>query len=78
MVIGELCGAPTLPARLEGPTFSEVAKQWTEGDLARDWPDHVNIKDNAPDERRIKTLAAIDVSREPSGTFRSRVSRSTT
>ena len=41
MVIGELGGAPTLPARLEGPTFSEVAKQWTSGDLAREWPDHV-------------------------------------
>jgi hypothetical protein len=61
MVIGELCGTPTLPARLEGPTFSEVAKQWTDGELARDWPDHVDIKDSAPDERRIKALAATSM-----------------
>jgi hypothetical protein len=27
IVVGELCGAPTLPARLEGPTFAEIAKQ---------------------------------------------------
>lgn len=47
MVIGELCGAPTLPARLERPTFAEVAKQWTKGELARDWPDHVKYQGRA-------------------------------
>ena len=44
-----------------GPTFSEVAKQWTEGDLARDWPDHVKAKDSGPDERRLKRLNATDI-----------------
>ena len=60
-VIGELCGAATLPARLEGPTFADIAKQWTSGELARDWPDHVNAKDSAPDARRVKALAGIEV-----------------
>jgi len=61
MVIGELCGAPTLPARLEGPTFADVAKQWTDGDLARDWPDHVKAKDSAEDERKLKFLNELDI-----------------
>jgi hypothetical protein len=60
-VIGELCGAPTLPARLEGPTFAEVAKQWTDGDLARDWPDHVKAKDSDEDERKLKYLNALEI-----------------
>jgi integrase len=60
-VIGVLCGASTMPARLEGPSFADVAKQWTGGELARDWPDHVNVKDNTPDERRLKTISALDV-----------------
>jgi len=61
LVIGELCGTATLPARLEGPTFAEVAKRWTDGDLARDWPDHVKAKDSEPDERRFKLLNALMV-----------------
>jgi len=61
LVIGELCGAPTLPARLEGPTFADVAKQWTDGDLAREWPDHVKAKDSDPDERRLKLLNALEI-----------------
>jgi len=61
LVIGELCGAPTLPARLEGPTFAEVAKQWTDGELAREWPDHVKAKDSTEDERKLKFLNEIDI-----------------
>jgi len=61
MVIGELCGASTLPARLEGSTFAEVAKRWTSGELAQDWPDHVKAKDSAEDERKIAFLNALDV-----------------
>ena len=61
MVIGELCGAPTLPARLDGATFSEVAKRWTSGELARDWPDHVKAKDSDEDERKIRFLNGLDV-----------------
>lgn len=60
-VIGEFCGAPTLPKRLEGPTFSEVAKRWTSGELARQWPDHVKSKDALTDERRLTFLASLDV-----------------
>ncbi len=60
-VIGEFCGTPTLPARLEGPTFAEVAKLWTSGELARNWPDHVKDKDSADDARRLEFLGALDV-----------------
>lgn len=60
-VIGEFCGAPTLPKRLEGPTFAEVARQWTSGELARQWPDHVKDKNATDDVRRLDFLAALDV-----------------
>ncbi len=60
-IIGELCGSSTLPARLEGPTFSEVAGLWTSGDLARDWPDHVKAKNSKADRRIVKFLGELDV-----------------
>lgn len=60
-MISELCGTPTLPKRLDGPTFAEVAKLWTSGQLAKDWPDHVKDKNGADDGRRLEFLGALDV-----------------
>jgi len=37
--------APSTSAR--GPTFKDVARRWTSGELARDFPDHVKAKRTA-------------------------------
>jgi integrase len=60
-VIGEFCGASTFPKRLEGPTFAEVARLWTSGELARDWPDHVKAKNSKADRRIAEYLKGLDV-----------------
>jgi integrase len=49
------------PPRLQGPTFSEIAKRWTSSELAQEWPDHVKTKDLTEDERKIKFLNELDV-----------------
>ncbi len=36
------------------PTFAQFAKRWTDGELARTYPDHVSAKDSAPDERFLR------------------------
>lgn len=33
-----------------GPTFGDVAEQWTSGALARDYPDHVKVKRSVSDD----------------------------
>lgn len=46
-------------------TFRVLAKRWTSGELARDFPDHVAIKKTAElDEARLETVAAVAL---PSG-----------
>jgi integrase len=44
--------APSTSAR--GPTFQDVARRWTSGELARDFPDHVKAKRTA--ERDVQRL----------------------
>jgi len=42
------------PSDVAGPkavTFGDVAKKWTDGELARDYPDHVREKRSAPDDK---------------------------
>ncbi len=42
-----------------GPTFGDVAKQWTSGELARTYPDHVKAKRSADDDaQRLRRYAA--------------------
>jgi integrase len=40
-------------ARREGTTVAELAKLWTSGDLARQYPDHVKAKKTSDDDKRI-------------------------
>ena len=55
--------------RAEGPTFGDVAKQWTSGELARLYPDHVKAKRTAADDaQRLRRYAAI-VSEVPIASF---------
>lgn len=43
--------APPTPARtVQGPTFGELAGQWTRGELHRLFPDHVGAKKTADDD----------------------------
>ena len=43
------------------PTFADLGKLWTDGDLHRLYPDHVALKDAAQDGRRLAKLSQIDV-----------------
>jgi integrase len=43
------------------PTFREVRKRWTSGELHRLHPDHVKAKDSALDASRAETMEAIDI-----------------
>jgi integrase len=40
-------------ARREGITLVELAKLWTEGDLAKEYPDHVRVKKTRGDDKRV-------------------------
>lgn len=43
-------------------TFAQLAKEWTSGKLARDWPDHVGAKkQRAEDGARVAFLNNLDV-----------------
>jgi integrase len=42
-------------------TFSQLAKEWTDGKLAERYPRHVRVKDHRLDASRLKKLCAIDV-----------------
>ena len=44
----QAAGAPVPPA------FEEFAKRWTDGELAKTFPDHVPAKDSAPDVRFLR------------------------
>jgi integrase len=55
---GELVATGTEP---KTPTFRDVAKLWTSGELHRDYPDHVKAKDSELDESRLKLLSSVDV-----------------
>ncbi len=43
-------------ARKRTPTFEQVAKLWTSGKLAKQYPDHVAQKDSGQDESHLKVL----------------------
>ena len=45
----------------KGSTVKDVGKLWTDGDLARDYPDHVKAKDHYGDKTRLAFLCALDV-----------------
>lgn len=57
LIGGELAGA----GKPAVPTFAELAKRWTSGELHRDYPDHVRSKDASHDQRRLAKLCAADV-----------------
>ncbi|MCC7017929.1 MAG: hypothetical protein IT564_12070, partial [Rhodospirillales bacterium] len=50
--------AAMAPQRL---TFGQVAGRWTSGALAREYPDHVRVKDGELDAARLDRLGAINV-----------------
>jgi integrase len=43
------------------PTFSEVAKRWTSGELSTLYPDHVKVKDGSHDEKRLAHISSVDI-----------------
>ena len=61
-VASELAGGELVDATSRTvPTFAQVAKKWTSGELHRDFPDHVRGKDSELDAARLERLCAIDV-----------------
>jgi len=59
-VAGELVGGELVDGE-DVPTFKELAKDWTDGKLHREFPDHVKAKDSTVDALRLKKLNDIDV-----------------
>src|SRR5690349_14274082 len=49
-----LDGKIPVPEKETAPTFAKVGTMWTSGDLARDYPDHVRLKDYTDDEARLE------------------------
>jgi len=49
------------------PTFREVARLWTSGELHEQYPDHVKAKDSEADEARFRVLFEIDLGGSPLG-----------
>lgn len=49
------------PVKRKTVTFAQLAKLWTSGELAKDYPDHVKVKDGSIDASRLEKLCAIDV-----------------
>lgn len=49
---------PKIPKKLAGPTFAQVAKDWTDGTIAKNHPDAVkpNKRSVADDKQRVKHL----------------------
>jgi len=61
-VAGELLGGELIDRDAPPcPTFREVRKQWTGGELHKLYPDHVKAKDSDLDESRAEKMEAIDV-----------------
>jgi integrase len=66
-VVDALCGAVGDPlavrtSRAEGPTFTQLAKRWTDGDLAREYPDHVQAKKTSDlDAARLRVICKVSV-----------------
>jgi len=60
-VADELTGG-VLVAEQSAPTFGEVSKLWTSGELHSRFPDHVKAKDGAKlDRQRLSKIEAVDV-----------------
>jgi hypothetical protein len=49
---GALCGGRARDRAAQAPTFGNFAKQWTDGDLAKRYRDHVLRKDTSDDDAR--------------------------
>jgi len=61
-VAGELLGGELIDRDAPPcPTFREVRKQWTSGELHKLYPDHVKAKDSDLDLSRAEKMEAIDV-----------------
>lgn len=55
---GEVAAAPEAPQAGAGVTFRQLAKQWTDGELHRRYPDHVPLKKTADlDAQRFDVLS---------------------
>ena len=57
-VAGELSGGDFKPG-LRVPTFAEFSKRWTSGELAKQYPDHVRVKDAEQDKKRLAKICAM-------------------
>lgn len=61
-VAGELIGGEyTGPDKPKVPTFAEMGRKWTSGELHKLYPDHVKHKDSDLDASRLEKLCAADV-----------------
>lgn len=62
-VVGEQCEGKLVerPKGSRGPTFREVAKRWTSGDLHERFPDHVREKDSERDAQRLDLIMATAI-----------------
>jgi len=49
-----LCAGETQELGPQVPTFEQFSRRWTDGELAKTYPDHVAAKDSAPDERFLR------------------------
>jgi len=61
-VVDRLCGAVGDPraARATGPTFAALAKRWTDGELASEYPDHVSVKKTSDlDAARLLVICKV-------------------
>ncbi|MGD0679038.1 MAG: tyrosine-type recombinase/integrase [Polyangiaceae bacterium] len=54
--VDALCAGRTREAGGDVPTFAEFGQEWTGGELARRWPDHVPTKASAKDDARLLKL----------------------
>jgi hypothetical protein len=57
----ELLGGELDDIGAQAATFQKVGEQWTTGELAKLYPDHVRAKDHGDDEARLKLLSGLDV-----------------
>lgn len=55
-------GKGTKKPRVAEPTFRELADRWTDGRLAREYPDHVGTKKTADhDEARVEVICSVQL-----------------
>jgi integrase len=54
--VDALCAGQVRSKGPQVPAFADFAKQWTDGDLAKKYPDHVPAKDTSDDDARLLRL----------------------